>query len=188
MKHENNDKPEKDGQPEAADVLKAKEQECAAVQDKYVRLCAEFDNARKRWGRDREELIKFANFSLLQEMLVVVDELEHAIKVCGDAANAAEILKGVQMIYGNTLSLLKKNGVSPIDTKGKRFDPHLHEIVASREADGLAQHEVIEEVQKGYMLEDKVLRTSKVIVAVVKETEVVPAADDGEEVVEEGEA
>lgn len=151
------------------DAAKGKE-EYNALWEKYVRMCADFTNARKRWDREKEDLIKFSTSSLMRELLVVLDEAEQALKMVKEHSNIEEIIKGLEMTYNNFLSLLKKRGLEPIESVGKFFDPHLHEIIATREVeDKIEKPIVLEEVQKGYMLEDKVLRPSKVIVGVEKQ-------------------
>lgn len=136
--------------------------------DKYVRLCAEFDNTRKRWERERTEIIRFANFSLLRDLIVVLDEMEHALAAVKQHANIEEVVKGLEMTYNNFWNALKRSGVLVVEAKGKKFDPHVHEIIASRETEDEEEHIILEEVQKGYLFEDKLLRTAKVIVSVKK--------------------
>jgi len=137
-----------------------------ALWEKYLRNCAEFDNARKRWDKERQQLIKFANYSLVRDLVVTIDELEHALSAIKEHSGSEEILKGVQLTYNNLLTLLKKEGLKAIQAQGKKFDPHIHEIVGQRQDGSVDEHTVLEEVQKGYFLGDKVLRTSKVIIAV----------------------
>jgi molecular chaperone GrpE len=139
-----------------------------ALRDKYTRVLADYDNTRKRWDREREELFKYAGSAMLKDLLVTADELEQALKIATTHAQDQELLKGIEMTYNNFISILKKNGVTPIETKNKKFDPHLHEIVATRELEGIEDHSILDQVQKGFMLEDKVLRASKVIVGIKK--------------------
>lgn len=145
----------------------SKEKEYIVLWDKYVRLCADFENTRKRWERERSEVIRFANFSLLQDLIVMVDELEQALKMVQHHSNIDEIEKGFKMICSNFKAMLQRKGLKEIEAKGKKFDPHLHEIIASKEVeDSQEEHIVLEDVQKGYLFEDKVLRTAKVIIGV----------------------
>jgi len=141
-------------------------EEFQALWAKYVRACADFDNARKRWDREREEALKFGNVGILRELIVTLDEMAHAVTMVKAHNASAEIVKGLEMMYNNFFSTLKKRGLSVIETQGKKFDPHFHEIVATREMDNVEDPTIIEEVQRGYLLEDKVLRASKVIVGV----------------------
>jgi len=135
--------------------IKKKAQEYDSLWDKYLRVCAELDNARKRWEREKEEVIKLANFKLMKEIISFLDNLEKTIE-------------GMKLTYKNFLSLLSQFGLKRIEAKGKKFDPYYHEIVGQKEIEGDKEHIVLEEVQPGYLLEDKVLRTSKVIVGVKK--------------------
>lgn len=151
---------------------KEPKQDYTALLDKYMRACADFDNARKRWDKEKEDIIKFSEASLLRELLVVVDEVEQALKMVKEHSNIEEITKGLEMTYNNFISVLKKRGLKPIEAVGKDFDPHLHEIVASKEVENnIAKPVVLEEVQKGYMFENRLLRTTKVIVGINKQTE-----------------
>jgi molecular chaperone GrpE len=150
----------------------AEEKNYDALWDKYIRSRADFDNARKRWEREKEDLIKFADASLLRELLVVLDEVEQALKMVKEHSDIEQINKGLELTYNNFISVLKKRGLKPICALGKDFDPHLHEILASKEVEeDIKQPVVLEEVQKGYMFEDRLLRTAKVIVGIKRQTE-----------------
>ena len=163
--------------------LQKKAAEFNSLEDKHLRTCAEFENIRKRWDREKTDLIKFANYSLIRDLIIIVDELEHALSAIKEHESSSEINKGVEMTYSNLLKVLKNEGLEPIQAKGKKFDPHFHEIVGQRE-DTSEEHTVLEEAQKGYMLCDKVLRTSKVILAMEKK---IPVDDQqSEEGGEEG--
>jgi len=138
--------------------VKKKAQEYDTLWEKYLRVCAELDNARKRWEKEKEELIKFANFKLMKEIISLLDNLE-------------KMMEGVGLMYKSFLGVLSQFGLKRIEAKGKKFDPHYHEIVGQKETDEKNHHFVLEEVQAGYLLEDKVLRTSKVIIGVKKSQE-----------------
>ena len=141
--------------------------ELAEAKDKYVRLLAEFDNARKRQEREKAEFVKYANEGLISEFLSILDDLERTMA----AANAKHqdydaFLKGTQMVMAHIYEMLKKNGVKPMETVGKKFDPHAHEILMQTSSPDHKEGTVIEEFQKGYSLGDRVIRTAKVNVAV----------------------
>ena len=166
---EGSKKQHKDAAARETDELKKKASEYDALWNKYLRLCADFDNARKRWDKDRQDLIKFANTSLIKNLLVIVDEFEHALRAIEEHSQCDEaIIKGVKLTYNNLLSVLNKEGLKVIEAKGKRFDPHIHEIVGQVEDLNVEEHTVVDEIQKGYLLGDSLLRTSKVIIAVSK--------------------
>jgi molecular chaperone GrpE len=152
-----------------------------ALWAKYVRACADFENTRKRWEREREETLKFGNVVLLRELIVVLDEMAQALKLVKVHNDSVEIAKGLEMMYNTFFGVLKKQGLSIIETAGKKFDPHLHEIVATREVPDMEEPTILEEVQRGYFLEDKVLRASKVIVGLKKQDacEHTPAPEGG---------
>ncbi|MFA6282325.1 MAG: nucleotide exchange factor GrpE [Candidatus Omnitrophota bacterium] len=140
--------------------------------DKYIRACADFSNARKRWDREKEDILKFSNSSLIRDLLIVLDESEQALRMVKEHGNIEEIIKGLEMAHNNFLNILKKQGLEPMESVGKNFDPHLHEVIASKEVDeNIDKPVVLEEIQKGYILEDKVLRPARVIVGIHKQSE-----------------
>jgi len=158
------------------------QQELAECKDKYVRLYAEFDNARKRAERERVEFIKYANEGLISEFLGILDDLERSVeaaKVKHEDYDA--FLKGVEMVMGRVKELLKKNDVKAIKSVGGKFDPHQHEILALVDSDEHEEGDILEEFQKGYMLGDKVVRTSKVKVAKPKPSDAQLEKSDEEE-------
>lgn len=148
------------------DALKNKADE---YYDKYLRLQAEFDNTRKRQQRQQDEFMKYANEGIILEMLGVLDDLERSVTAREEKHQDAEaFLKGVEMILSHLYEMLKKHDVKPIEAKGAVFDPHLHEALMQVEDDGVAENTVVEEMQKGYLLGDRVIRTAKVRVATAK--------------------
>ncbi len=157
--------------------LKADSQKGRENWDKLVRLQADFENARKRWDRDRSEFLRFANEDLLCDILTIVDELERSVELSqAKHEDHVAFLKGVSMILAHMHDLLKKNGVSCISAKGKCFDPNYHEALMQVEKDELPENTVVDEMQKGYILKDKVIRTAKVQVS-RKKTKDAPKKD-----------
>ncbi|MCM8773130.1 MAG: nucleotide exchange factor GrpE [Candidatus Omnitrophica bacterium] len=146
--------------------LKKKADEYDSLWDKYLRVCAEFDNTRKRWEKEKKDIVKFANYSIIKELLTIIDESEQALKSIRESCPDNDISRGVEMVYNNLLTILNKQGLKVMNCVGNKFDPHYHEIVAQKEIDNDDEYTILEEVQKGYFLEDKVLRTAKVIVGV----------------------
>ncbi|MEI8348742.1 MAG: nucleotide exchange factor GrpE [Candidatus Omnitrophota bacterium] len=141
-----------------------------ALWNKYVRACADFSNARKRWDREKEDIVKFSNSSLMRDLLIILDETEQALKMAATHHSSEDILKGLEMTYNNFIGVLKKRGLQAITAVGKDFDPHFHEIIATKEVDSnISKPVVLEEIQKGYLFEDKVLRSAKVIVGIQRE-------------------
>ncbi len=140
--------------------------EAAQLKDKYLRIYAEFENARKRMDRERQEFIKYANEGLIAEFLNILDNLERSVEAAqAKHEDYAAFLQGVEMIMAQIHEMLKKNSVRPIDAKGQMFDPHCHEILMQEEFEGVEEGTVLEEFQRGYTLGGRVIRTSKVKVA-----------------------
>jgi molecular chaperone GrpE len=141
-------------------------EEAAKYKDQYIRLYAEFENARKRMEREKLEFFKYANEELMLEFLNILDDLERSM----DAAKAnhqdyTAFLKGIELVMSHLYEMLKKNGVKPIEAKGKIFDPHCQEALMQEVNSDVEENTVLEVLQKGYLLGDKVVRTAKVKVA-----------------------
>ena len=141
-------------------------EEAAGFKERYARLYAEFDNARKRMERERMEFVRYASQNILEEFTAVLDDLERSI----EAANArhedyAAFLKGIEMVMAHIYEMLKKHDVKPMESVGKKFDPNYHEALMQVESDQFEDGVITEELQKGYLLGDRVLRTAKVKVA-----------------------
>jgi molecular chaperone GrpE len=145
--------------------------EIAALQDRLLRLQAEFDNYRKRQQREREEINRHAKERILGELPGVLDNLERALRHAGDAGAAPETLaQGVELVCKQLQEVLTRFGAAPILALGARFDPHLHEAMARVETTGdPPDGTVIEEYRRGYLLDGKVLRPAMVAVAKLAE-------------------
>ncbi len=138
-------------------------QEKEELMNRLMRLQADFDNYRKRVRTEKEDLEKHANFNLIKRLLPVIDNLERACSATGD--NAETIVEGVQMISRQLQEILEKEGVAPIECQGKPFDPNCHEAVLVEESNEHPPNTVLDELQKGYRMKDKVLRASMVKVS-----------------------
>jgi molecular chaperone GrpE len=150
--------------------FEAKEKEAEENYDRLLRLSAEFENYKKRSSREIQEFRKFANQSLIKEMLSVVDNLELAMNSAnGHKAIDKDLLQGLEMTHREILKVFEKFNVKPIDAKGQPFDPTFHEAVMQEETNDFAKNTVINEMQKGYMIHDRLLRPSMVVVAKPKE-------------------
>lgn len=131
----------------------------------YLFLMAEFDNFRKRTVKEKSDIIKNAAASVLKGLLPIVDDFERGLEASAKAENAADVLKGMELIYQKLVKYLEQNGVKAIDSTGKPFDSELHEAIAMVPAADEAQKGiVIDTPTKGYTLNDKVLRHAKVVV------------------------
>ena len=131
--------------------------------DRWLRKGAEFDNYRKRVERERREQADQAVVDLLQELLLVVDDFDRALTVGGDEGGAYR--KGVELIHGKLHDLLRKQGLKAMDVIGADFDPKVHMAVMHEESPEHREGEVIGELQKGYLLNDRLLRPAMVKVA-----------------------
>lgn len=139
-------------------------------QDKLLRLQADFENARKRMEKQCQDFSKYASEGIILELLVILDDLERAVQLAENKGAGLEVfLKGVEMILAHLYEMLKEHGVRPIEVAGKPFDPNTSEALMQVEAE-VPEHTVVEELQKGYYLNDRVIRTSKVKVAKKKDS------------------
>ena len=151
-------------QAASSEPLAALQRERNDYYDRLLRKTAEFDNYRKRVERERREQSDQAVVDLLQELLLVVDDFDLALNVeAGDGAHAYK--KGIELIYGKLQDLLKKYRVRQIQAVGEQFDPNLHQAVIHEESAAHREGEVIEELRRGYMMGDRLLRPAMVKVA-----------------------
>jgi len=147
-----------------ADALAALQKEKDTLQDRLLRTAAEFDNYRKRVDRERRELSDFVAADLLTELLPILDNLERALQApAGGDPDAYR--QGVEMIQRQMLDLLRKRGVKPIEAVGADFDPNYHQAVSHDISPDHREGEVIEELRRGYMLGERLLRPAMVKVA-----------------------
>ena len=134
--------------------------------DKMLRNQADLENTRKRLDREKQEFVKFANEGLIFDLLNVLDDLERTVDLAESSKeDLSAFLKGVEMILAHLYEMLKNHGVKPIEAEGKIFDPNFHEALMQVENKELPEHTIIEELQKGYLIHGRVLRTAKVKVS-----------------------
>ena len=137
----------------------------ALFEDKYLRQVAEFDNYRKRTIKEKAEIIKNGGERVMESILPVLDDFERAMTNMAKDENAAEILTGVELIYNKFTGILKQNGLQKIDTEGAEFNTDFHEAIALVPTpDASLKGKVLDCVQAGYTLNDKVIRHAKVAV------------------------
>ncbi|MBS3756838.1 MAG: nucleotide exchange factor GrpE [Desulfobacterales bacterium] len=162
------------GAVEAEDVEQLKTElstakaEAADTYDRLLRLSAEFENYKKRVQRQMEDHKKYANEDLIKDLLSVVDNLERALNAAGEKQKdetGACMAEGVEMTLNEIVKILKNHNVTPIEARGKPFDPTYHEAVMQEESDDYPENTVISEFQKGYMLHDRLIRPAMVTVA-----------------------
>jgi molecular chaperone GrpE len=139
--------------------------------DMYLRLNAEFDNLRKRTLKEREEFIKYANEKLIQEFIDVFESLERGIENARKTDNKDKLIEGMELVYKQFKVVLERNGLVPIKALGEKFDHSSHEAMMQTLTDDHEEDIILEEFAKGYMLNGKILRYSKVRVSKKKGSE-----------------
>jgi len=165
-KEQNNEVSETDIREENREMADNVSEELAKINDSYLRLMAEYDNYRKRTIKEKAELIKTGGEKAFVGLLPVIDDFERAIKTIETTADLSAVKEGILLIYNKFMNYLKQNGVNPIESLGQVFDPELNEAVAMIPAANEEQKgKVIENIQTGYTLYDKVIRHAKVVVA-----------------------
>ncbi len=145
--------------------LAAKTKEVQTLQDRLLRAHAELENVKKRVAREKAEFLKFATEALLLELLPVLDNLERAMASARAEMGSNSLLEGVEMTARLFLSVLEKAGVKPIEALGQPFDPAFHEAVAQTDGPPGDTNRVVDVIQRGYLLEGRVLRPAKVRVS-----------------------
>lgn len=146
--------------------LKEDAQKAKEYWDRFLRLQADFDNIRKRLEKEKQDFVKFANEGIILELLNILDDLERAIDLTeAKHQDMPAFLKGIEMILAHLYGMLKEHGVTPIESEGRVFDPNFHEALMQMEDNNVPEHTIVEELQKGYLLNDRVIRTSKVKVS-----------------------
>ncbi|MBI4810537.1 MAG: nucleotide exchange factor GrpE [Ignavibacteriales bacterium] len=163
------------------DLLNAKladlEKNLNQYKDQLLRKVADFENYKKRIENDYVNLVKFANEELLEKLLPVLDDFERSLKVKKSEDSTVDnesIIKGVELIFSKFKRILELQGVKSMEVIGQPFDPHLHDALLQIQTEEYPPHTVIQEVEKGYMLHDKVLRHAKVIVSADSQSGVEP--------------
>ncbi len=149
--------------------LEIAKQEAKEAYDRFLRVSAEFENYKKRSAREMDDFRKYANQSLIKEMLAVVDNLERALNSSnGNSSIDKCMADGVNLTLKEILKVFEKFNVKPIESIGQPFDPTFHQAMMQEETDDYPENTVITELQKGYMIHDRLLRPSMVVVAAKK--------------------
>ncbi len=145
--------------------LLAAEQQVQESHERFLRAAAELDNFRKRKEREISDLRKYANQALLRELLGVVDNLERALVSARESGHPEALMEGVEMTLRELLKIFNQFGVTPIEALEQPFDPNHHEAVMQQPSDAFPANTVIQELQKGYLLRDRLLRPAMVVVS-----------------------
>jgi molecular chaperone GrpE len=150
---------------ETGETLESVRKQRDEYYDLLLRKTAEFENYRKRTDRERRDLSEYAGADVLKGVLPLVDDLERALQAASGTTSVAAIRDGVELIHKQLLDLLKKKGVTPIDSVGQDFDPHIHQAVTQEVSEDHREGEVMQELARGYKLGDRLLRPAMVKVA-----------------------
>jgi molecular chaperone GrpE len=154
--------PEEDSQPDAAAKLAA---ELEKYKDAALRARADLDNYRKRVAREKEDAIRYANNSLLESLLPILDNFELGLDAAKNASDAAGIIQGLEMVRKQLEDFLRDHGVEIVNAVGNPFDPNLHEAVAHEPSPDLADGTVVRQLRKGFKLKDRLIRPASVVVS-----------------------
>jgi molecular chaperone GrpE len=152
-------------QEEPIDEMEQIKMEAAENYEKYLRISAEFENYKKRVQKDRTDLLNYGNERLIKDLLPAVDSIERALEHAPNSGDVDAFAEGLKLINEKLLASLEKHGVERIDSIGKEFDPNFHEAIFQVERNDLENNKVVEEFEKGYLLNGRLLRPSKVSIS-----------------------
>lgn len=159
-----NDKEENNEQNIEENVQKLQE-EVTKWKNDYYKVFADMENLKKRMQNEHNNNLKFMMQSFIEQLLPVMDNFERSLMVENPSDEVKNFLKGYEMIYSQIMTILESQGVKVIETEGKEFDPNFHQAVMTTEDEGYEPNMIVEELQKGYMLKDRVIRASLVKVS-----------------------
>ncbi len=172
-------------EPDLAARLAEAESQLAQYKDLLLRKAAEFENYKKRVENESAAIVQFATQELIVEILPILDDLERSLKLSKDRKDFESFYRGVELIYQKMVKVLSDQGVKAMDTVGKEFNVEFHDALMQVPRDDVPPHTILEEVEKGYTLHDKVIRHAKVIVSAVplleastEKAETTPPSDD----------
>jgi len=164
-KKDNKKEDKKSKKDKTHEQIEKLEKEVAEIKDKHLRLQAEFDNFRKRTLKEKMDLLKSGGETVLTSILPVIDDLERALAAFGEVEDENPFKQGIILIYNKFQDFLKQNGIKEIDAKGKEFDTDLHEAITKIPAPAEElKGKIVDVVQRGYLLNDKVIRFAKVVI------------------------
>jgi molecular chaperone GrpE len=159
-----------DGEDNAAtqdgeDAIATLQADLDRFRDLALRSQADFDNYKKRAAREKDDAIKYANSSLLERLVAIIDNFELGLSAARNEGGQSPIFAGMSMVLKQLMDLLADNGVQPIDAEGQKFDPNLHEAIAHEASATVPEGVVIRQTRRGYKLKDRLLRPSSVVVS-----------------------
>lgn len=153
-----------DQQVDTASEVEQLKAQVAELKDKYIRQAAEFDNFRRRTAKERLELVQTASKDVVTDLLDVLDDCDRAQAQIEKGADLGQIKEGIQLVFGKLRQTLTGKGLKPMDAKGKEFDVDLHEAITEIEAGDEWKGKVVDEIIRGYYLNEKIIRYAKVVV------------------------
>ena len=171
--------PELPGVTDTALQLEELQKQVDQYKDLLLRKAAEFDNYKRRIENESSNILKYATESLVEDLLPVVDDFERSVKHSKETKDNDAVIKGIELIYQKLIKVLESRGVKSFETVGKEFNVDYHDALMQIPRKDLPHHTILEEVEKGYTLNDKVIRHAKVVVSSVPD-EVSPVADQAE--------
>lgn len=149
----------------ALDETETLRKQVAELEDKNLRLMAEIRNTRQRAERERSDALRYAEANLARDLLVIVDDLERTLQSADTATDVQAVASGVRIVYEHFLKVLADKQITPIEATGAPFDPGLHEALLQQPSDAHPAGTVIQELQRGYQMHDRVIRAARVIVS-----------------------
>lgn len=156
---------EPEPEPEQGEPADNWQEKYNELNDKFLRLYSEFDNFKKRNARERIELMKTAGEDIIKSVLPVLDDFERALKVMHEAGESDAVKEGVDLIFNKLKNTLRAKGLQPMESLGQDFNPDLHEAITNvPAADESMKGKIVDEIERGYFLNDKVIRYAKVVV------------------------
>ena len=147
------------------DPTESLQEDLDRFRDLALRTQADFENYKKRAAREKEEGIKYANSSLLERLIAIVDNFELGLEAARAEGEGSPIFSGMSMVLKQLMDFLKDNGLQPIDATGQKFDPNLHEAIAHEASEEFPEGVVIRQTRRGYRMKDRLLRPSSVVVS-----------------------
>ena len=153
------------GDADAEDPMAGLQADLDRFRELALRSQADFENYKKRCAREKEEAIKYANSSLLERLVTIIDNFELGLAAAKEQGENSPIYSGMVLVQKQLNDLLAENGLQSIEAEGKRFDPNLHEAIAHEPSDQVPEETVLRQVSRGYRFKDRLLRPAKVVVS-----------------------
>ena len=153
------------GTPAAEDDCEGLQADLDRFRDLALRSQADFENYKKRSAREKEEAIKYANSTLLEKLIAIVDNFELGLEAARAEGEKSPVFSGMSMVLKQLMDFLTDSGLQPIDATGQKFDPNLHEAIAHEPSEKFGEGVVVRQTRRGYKMKDRLLRPSSVVVS-----------------------